>query len=164
MQGQEALTSIIEVGIGIAGFSSIVVTLSRNHLTEDIKTAFRQIWLQSGIIISFSAIPLILSTTDVQPGSIYVIASFLYGSAMVLGLIFGPAGGASGPSNIVDCQAFPAAAFLQRDLPRTGMALPVHSPRRDRDGVPELLPADPVLMESRQRQVSRFESIHNRRS
>jgi hypothetical protein len=91
MQGQEALTSIIEVGIGIAGFSSIVVTLSRNHLTEEIKTAFRQIWLQSGIIISFSAIPLILATTDVESGSIYVIASFLYGIAMVFGLIFGPA-------------------------------------------------------------------------
>jgi hypothetical protein len=91
MQGQEALTSIIEVGIGIAGFSSIVVTLSRNHLTEEIKTAFRQIWLQSGIIITFSAIPLILSTTDVKPESIYVIASYMYGAAMVLGLIFGPA-------------------------------------------------------------------------
>jgi hypothetical protein len=66
MQGQEALTSIIEVGIGIAGFSSIVVTLSRNHLTEEIKTAFRQIWLQSGIIISFSAIPLILATAPIR--------------------------------------------------------------------------------------------------
>lgn len=90
MQGQEVLTSIIEVGIGIAGFSSIVVTLSRQTITEDIKVAFRQIWLQSGVIITFSAIPLILATADIDPASIYIVSSWLYGCFLVFGFVFGP--------------------------------------------------------------------------
>jgi hypothetical protein len=45
VQGEVVLTSFIEVGIGIAGFSSIVVALSRNAITEDMKIAFLQIWI-----------------------------------------------------------------------------------------------------------------------
>ncbi len=90
MQGQEVLTSIIEVGIGIAGFSSIIVTLSRYKMTEQIKMAFRQLWLQSGVIITFSAIPLIMATTRIDPDSIYVYCSYLYFVILVVGFTFGP--------------------------------------------------------------------------
>ena len=73
MQGQEILTSMIEVGIGIAGFSSIVVTLARNSIGESVKITFLQIWIQSAAIILFSSIPLVLATTDIKPQSIYVV-------------------------------------------------------------------------------------------
>jgi hypothetical protein len=90
MQGEAILTSIIEVGIGIAGFSSIVVTLTRSTITDKVKVAFLQIWIQSAAIILFSAIPLLLGTTEVDPPNIYVISSFLYGFFLVIIMTFGP--------------------------------------------------------------------------
>jgi len=90
MQGEAILTSIIEVGIGIAGFSSIVVTLTRTTITENIKITFLQIWIQSAAIIFFSAIPLLLYTTQLDPHYIYVISSFLYGLFLAYTVAFGP--------------------------------------------------------------------------
>ena len=90
MQGEAILTSIIEVGIGIAGFSSIVVTLTRTTITEKIKVTFLQIWMQSAAIIFFSALPLLLGTTELDPHYIYVISSFLYGLFLAVIMVFGP--------------------------------------------------------------------------
>jgi hypothetical protein len=90
VQGEVVLTSFIEVGIGIAGFSSIVVALSRNAITEDMKIAFLQIWIQSGAIIIFSAIPLILEATQIYRELVYVASSDLYGVFLTLVMIFGP--------------------------------------------------------------------------
>ena len=90
MQGEAILTSFIEVGIGIAGFSSIVVTLTRTTITDKVKVAFLQIWIQSAAIIFFSAIPLLLDTTQLDPQYNYVISSYLYGFFLVLAMIFGP--------------------------------------------------------------------------
>ena len=90
MQGEAILTSFIEVGIGIAGFSSIVVTLTRSTITDKVSATFLQIWIQSAAIICFSAIPLLLDTTSVEPQNIYVISSFLYGCFLTLIMIFGP--------------------------------------------------------------------------
>lgn len=90
MQGEVVLTSFIEVGIGIAGFSSIVVALSRSAITEDMKIAFLQIWIQSGAIITFSAIPLLLEATQIDRDSVYVISSYFYGVFLTVVMIFGP--------------------------------------------------------------------------
>ena len=90
MLGEVVLTSFIEVGIGIAGFSSIVVALSRSAITEDMKIAFLQIWIQSGAIIIFSAIPLILEATQIDRDLVYVISSYFYGVFLTMVMIFGP--------------------------------------------------------------------------
>jgi hypothetical protein len=88
--GEVVLTSFIEVGIGIAGFSSIVVALSRSAITEDMKIAFLQIWIQSGAIITFGAIPLILEATQIDRELIYVASSYLYAAFLTTVMIFGP--------------------------------------------------------------------------
>ena len=90
MQGQVVLTSFIEVGIGIAGFSSIVVALSRSVISEYMKVAFLQIWIQSGAIIIFSATPLLLEATNLDRELLYVVSSYLYGAFLTIVMIFGP--------------------------------------------------------------------------
>ena len=90
MEAQVVLTSFIEVGIGIAGFSSIVAALSRNLITDDMKITFLQIWTQSGAIIGFSATPLLLGSTNLDGDLVYVLSSYLYGSFLTIMMIFGP--------------------------------------------------------------------------
>jgi 4-hydroxybenzoate polyprenyltransferase len=90
VQGEVVLTSFIEVGIGIAGFSSIVVALSRSTISEDMKVAFLQIWIQSGAIIIFSAVPLLLEATRLDRELLYVISSYLYGTFLLVVIVFGP--------------------------------------------------------------------------
>ncbi len=90
MLGEAVLTSFIEVGIGIAGFSSIVVALSRSTISEEMKIAFLQIWTQSGAIIVFSGIPLILEAAQVDRALLYVISSYIYGVFLALVMVLGP--------------------------------------------------------------------------
>ena len=90
MHGEDLLGSFIEVGIGIAGFSSIVVALSRSVITEDVKLAFLQLWIQSVAIILFSSLPLLLNSAGVASEYIYVVASALYGTYLTLVFIFTP--------------------------------------------------------------------------
>lgn len=91
MQDQDLLSSFIEVGIGIAGFSSVVVALSRQVITPEVKLAFLQLWIQSAAVIFFSALPLLLSTSGVQQALIYVVASYAYGVYLLIVFLFTPA-------------------------------------------------------------------------
>lgn len=91
MQANELLSNFIEVGIGIAGFSSIVVALSRHVISDQVKLAFLQLWIQSGAIIVFSSLPLLLGTAGVRDNLTYVIASASYGIYLTCVFIFTPA-------------------------------------------------------------------------
>ena len=105
----DILTSLIEVGIGIAGFSSIVVTLSRHSVTTEMKQVFVQLWIQSAGIIIFSAVPLLLAVANFGPDKVYTVASYLYGAFLAI--------------------AIPSALYLQRSfIPKTAyvaLAFPV---------------------------------------
>jgi len=96
MLSSDILTSLIEVGIGIAGFSSIVVTLARDSITPRIKLVFLQLWIQSAGIITFGALPLLLHAAEIQTESIFTIASFVYGPFLAV--------------------AIPVAMYLQREF------------------------------------------------
>ena len=54
------------------------------------KVAFLQIWIQSGAIIVFSAIPLLLEATLLDRELLYVISSYVYGAFLTIAMIFGP--------------------------------------------------------------------------
>ena len=86
MQGQELLTSFIEVGIGIAGFSSVIAAISRERLTENMRLAFMQLWLQSAALIIFCSIPLLANSAGLDDQTAYIIGSYFY-TAWISGVI-----------------------------------------------------------------------------
>jgi hypothetical protein len=83
----EVLTAFIEVAIGIAGFSSIVVVLSRDRLTVEAKGVFSQLWMQSFGIIMFSALPLVLvGQMSDDPNWAYVTSSLAFACYLIVAL------------------------------------------------------------------------------
>ena len=91
MHANELLTSFIEVGIGIAGFSSIVVALSRQVISDEVKLAFLQLWIQSGAVIIFSSLPFLLGAAGMGDHLIYVVSSVAYGTYLTCIFLFTPA-------------------------------------------------------------------------
>ena len=73
----EALTAFTEIGVGIAGFSSIVVTLGRSGLTADVKRGFTILWFQCIAIMLFSLVPFWLKSSmdDIET---FVVASKIF--------------------------------------------------------------------------------------
>jgi len=90
MQGQELLSSFIEVGIGIAGFSSVVAAISRQNINEKMRLAFIQLWIQSAGIIMFSTIPLLLFSSGISEINAYVIGSYFYATWLAIVIFFSP--------------------------------------------------------------------------
>ena len=81
----DVLVAFIEVAIGIAGFSSIVVVLSKDRLSTEAKGVFSQLWMQSFGIIMFATLPLVLiGQYPDDPHRAYINSSLVFGCYLVV--------------------------------------------------------------------------------
>ncbi len=74
----DALTTITEVAIGIAGFAAIFIAIGKDEVTIGSKGVFIQLWVQSVGIIIFSLLPMILYSYGLGDTQVFVFSSYTY--------------------------------------------------------------------------------------
>ena len=90
MQGVDLLTSLIEVSIGIAGFSSVIAAISRRRLTKKMRLAFLQLWIQSTLLIIFCSTPLLANSAGLDDKTAYTVGSYFYTVCLTIIILFSP--------------------------------------------------------------------------
>jgi len=78
MNFDEAILAYVGIGIGIAGFSSIVVTLGHERLNGSIRAIFTAIWLQCIGIMLFSLVPIYFVSAGFNEHEAFVYSSRLF--------------------------------------------------------------------------------------
>lgn len=87
MDPQTTLSTAAEVGIGIAGFSTIAATFAhgRNHANPAATWALlRRLLQSSAIVVLFCYLPMVLSATGIHENHIWRLASCVYIAWLVL--------------------------------------------------------------------------------
>ena len=90
MDPDTVLTTVIEVAIGIAGFSGIVAALSQRSSAISIEgfLYLRVLLTASFLCIFFSFLPLLLASAEVEDRAIWVIPSSIWSATFTIVLIY----------------------------------------------------------------------------
>ncbi len=78
MNFDEAILAYVGIGIGIAGFSSIVVTLGHDRLNGAIRGTFTAIWFQCIGIMLFSLVPIFFVSAGYDELEAFTFSSRLF--------------------------------------------------------------------------------------
>jgi len=90
MEPETILTSVIEVAIGIAGFSGIVAALSQkgSTISEEGHLYLRVLLTASFLCIFFSFLPMLLIAAGIDKKLVWVLPSGLWVGAFILVFIY----------------------------------------------------------------------------
>lgn len=90
MSPDTVLTTVIEVAIGIAGFSGIVAALGRRNsgMSAEALLYLRVLLTASFLCIFFSFLPLLLATAKVSSQTIWIIPSGLWAATFLMVLMY----------------------------------------------------------------------------
>ena len=87
MEPQATLAIAAEVGIGIAGFSSIAAAVSARFGGDRARTSWLQLrmLLQASFAVVLAAyFPMILAATSLHPSSVWLVASSVYATWLII--------------------------------------------------------------------------------